>query len=178
MKTPPGVRRVLCDHLSVNTHSVPVLQRMLSWLCNCPSTVVFKSTNTAGCGVCIVSLHWCDSAVDELGWQRTLIASDIGKSYVSNRSWLYSYPLLMFQHICKVFCVSVCPLPVSGWGSISCIFIYCLCCQKYSKPVTQLPSLLTAKCYSSSPHFLFPFCQMLIANISTFRITQCAFVQD
>lgn len=59
---------------------------MHSWLCS-RRVCFLKSTNTGGCGLCIVSLHWRASAVVHLGWSRTLITAAAGKIYPSH-CWL------------------------------------------------------------------------------------------
>lgn len=42
-----------------------------------------KSTNTGGCGLCIVSLRWRFSVVVHLGWSRTQITVLTGKIYLA-----------------------------------------------------------------------------------------------
>lgn len=130
-------------HLSIKTHAVPVLQHTLSWLC---SWRVYFWKVTGGCGLRIVSLHWCMTTVVDLGWSRTEIKAVTGKSCVSlcvpplpsNALFLsLFYFFFLLQHICCMFHVSVlCIISLPHVGhTLFYHFLYPFCSRK--KPLLR-----------------------------------------
>lgn len=138
---------------------------MHSWLCS-RRVCFLKSTNTGGCGLCIVSLHWRASAVVHLGWSRTLITAAAGKIYPSH-CWLILHLFWCFS-VSHVSARCPCLSTAGKRGHLMHFTSRCSLFLAGTCSVTQRPPKLSAACYSSSADFLFPFLYMLLGWCITY----------